>query len=407
MSDHRIPQYLVINRFDDECGHYQRFAAGIDCRLAFVTLPAGLPVIDRSAALDTVVVDSLGHDTLLAKAEALMAKHGPFDGVVGISERDVIATARLRADLEVPGWREDFVRRFKDKPTMKQAVAAAGLRVPAFVALDEGSSAESVAEAVGLPLVLKPRAEAASRGVVVIEDLEELRTALKDVDRADHQCEEYVSGTVLHIDGIRRGGGFHFVSASAYLNTCLDFAHGLPMGSAVIDPGPRADRAVAFTAGCLDALGLDDGPFHLELIEADSGELVFLEVGIRPGGADIPTIHRDLFGIDLFAEAFRVTLGLPPATDPARLPQPRGGGWVAVPEPRPLPSRVVSRTPLLDLVPEVYGEILPEVGRVFTGDGGYDHIGGRFLLRAADSAGVEAAAAEVIRRYRLVAEPAR
>ncbi len=405
MAD-RLPLYLVINRFDDECGYYQQFAEGVACRLVFVTLPAGLPVIDRDAALETVVVDSLDHVTLRETARELVARHGPFDRVVGISEKDVIATARLRADLGVPGWREDFVRRFKDKPTMKAAVAAAGLRVPAFVALDGDSTAESVVGAVGLPLVLKPRAEAAARGVVIIEDLEELRAALQRVDSGIHQCEEYVPGTVLHIDGIRRDGAFHFVSASAYVNTCLDFAHGLPMGSAVIDPGPRADAATGFAGRCLAALGLDDGPFHLELIEADSGELVFLETGIRPGGADIPTVHRDLFGIDLFQEAFLVTLGLPAATDTAALPVPRGAGWVSVPEPRPLPSRVVSRSSLMGVVPEVYGEILPDPGHVFTGDGGYDHIGGRFLLRADTTEQVEKAVAEVIARYELVSEPA-
>jgi ATP-grasp domain len=405
LSSRPVPHYLVLNRFDDEFGEYHRFVEPGSCRLAYLTLAEGLGVLDVEGALETVVVPDLGFETLLPLAQGLARRWGGFQGVVGISEYDLLTAARLRAALGTPGWSAEFVTGFRDKPRMKELVGAAGLRVPRFRELDGSTTAEDVSAALGLPVIVKPRAGAASHGVVRADSGAELARALARVDPAQYECEEYIDGQVLHVDGVRRGGRFHFVSASAYVNTCLDFALGKALGSVLLDGGEPRDRVVGFAAGCLDALGLVDGPFHLELFRTGAGELVFLEVGLRPGGAEVAFIHRDLFGIDLFSEAFRTCLGLPALTASGDFPSAVSGGWVSVPEPEPLPSRVLSRTSLRALIPEVYAEVVPDVGTVFDGNGGYDHIGGRFRLRGPDQHAVRRAALEVMARYELVCEP--
>jgi hypothetical protein len=401
MADH----YLVLNRFDDDFGRYHDYVRGLDCRLAYLTLPAGLAVLDTDNALATVVLDSLEFDTVLERARALVAEHGPFQGVVGISERDVLTAARLREELGVPGYRPELVTRFLDKPRMKELVAAAGLRVPGWITGAAPGDAARLVARLGLPMVAKPRSEAASRGVRILPDEVAVVAALAAPDGTDLEFEEYIAGTILHTDGVRRGGKFHYVSVSEYVSTCLAFLAGKSLGSVLLDPGPRRDEAAEFTAACLDALGLDDGAFHFELFRTESGELVFLEVGIRPGGGEIGFVHRDVLGIDLFGEAFRAALGLPPLTDADRFADPSGGGFVMVPERGPLPSRVVARTPMTGRVPEVYGELLPEVGAVFDGRGGYYRIGGRFWLRGRDEAAIRAAVDAVIDTYELEVEP--
>ncbi|GAA2601656.1 ATP-grasp domain-containing protein [Actinomadura fulvescens] len=406
-----MPRYLVINRFDDEFGEYHRFVPAKDHRLAYITLQHGLPILDTDGALDTVVVDDLTFETVLPVARRLTADLGPFDGVVGISERDVLTAARLRTALGIAGWTPEFVSAFRDKPRMKEIVGAAGLPVPRFQAVGEDTTAERVVADLGLPVILKPRDGAGSKGVVLARSVAGLAEALADARSSPagpdgYECEEYVAGDIYHVDGIRRGGLFHFVSASVYVNTCLDFMDGMPLGSLLLDEGDGTrDRLIAFASRCLDALGLRDGPFHLEVFGRPDGELVFLEIGLRPGGAEVAFIHRDLFGIDLFGEAFRATLGLPPLTPREAFRPAAAGGWVSVPEPRPLPSRALSRTSMLGVVPEVYAEVIPDVGAVFDGTGGYDHIGGRFRLRGPDHATVRRGVLEVMARYELIAEP--
>ncbi|MEK2495112.1 hypothetical protein WN990_36780 [Kitasatospora purpeofusca] len=399
------PRYLVLNRFDDEFGEYHRFVDPSTCRLFYVTTPQGLDVLDRATAAETVVVDDLEYGTVLPVVRSLVRRYGAFDGVVGLSEFDVLTAARIRAAFGIDGWSPEFVLRFRDKVRMKAAVAAAGLSVPRYVGLSDVLDAAGIVARVGLPAIVKPRAGAASRGVLLVEDAEGLTAALDTVDRADHECEEYVAGEVFHVDGIRRGARFHLVTASRYVNTCLDFAQGRPLGSVLLDPTALRDEVVGFAAACLDALELEDGPFHLELMRRADGRLVFLEVGLRPGGAEVAFVHRDLFGVDLFGEAFCATLGLPPLTPEGWIRGHRSGGWALVPEPRPFPSRVRQVRSVRAAIPEVYEEILPEIGEVFDGDGGYDHVGGRFRLRGADECSVYRAVLAILESFRIEVEP--
>ncbi|WP_416903331.1 ATP-grasp domain-containing protein [Micromonospora echinospora] len=409
MSD--VPRYLVLNRFGNEFGEYHRYLRPHEGRMAYLTLAAGTSVLDTANALDTVVVADLDLDTVLPAARALTARLGPFSGVVGISEWDLLTAARLREALGVPGWSVDFVRRFRDKPYMKERVAGAGLRTPRFVELVPGADptllAEKVAADLGLPVIVKPRAGVASAGVLRVDTVGELAVALSGRDLAAHECEEFVDGRVLHVDGVRLGGHFHFVSASTYVNTCFAFANGAPLGSVLLDHGPLRDRVTGFAARCLDALDLVDGPFHLELFHTPDDELVFLEVGLRPGGGPVPDVHRELFGIDLLAETFRTTVGLPPATPATAHTEPTGGGWLIFPEPRPLPSRVVARTSPRGEVDGIYAEVLPEVGEVFDGTGGYLHVGGTFRFHGPDEVTVRRDVRRTIERYRLTTAPVR
>jgi hypothetical protein len=399
------PLILVINRFDDEFGEYHRFLPDTDHRLAYMATADALAPLDLDSAADAVVVPDFDYRTLLPVAQRITDAHGPLAAIVGLSEFDLITAARLRAVLGVPGPSVEYVGRFRDKTVMKRWVRLAGLRIPRYVEVARETTADSLAAGIGLPLILKPRDGAASRGVVLVRTRPELDRALGAIGNPrDYEAEEYVEGAIHHVDGIRRGGRFHFVTVSEYVNTCLGFAQGVPLGSVLLDPGPRRDELVGFTADCLDALELWDGPFHLELIVTASGEPVFLEVGMRPGGAGVPFLHRDLFGVDLYLEAFRTAIGLPALPAGDATPAHAGGGWLVFPEPRPWPRRVTGRDSLVGTITEVYAEALPEPGHIFGGDGGYDHAGGRFLLRGTNEKQVRDAVLRAMSSYRLETE---
>lgn len=370
----------------------------------YITTPWATGPLASEHTLRISVVPDTSLENVLPVAAELSARWGPFDGVVGLSEFDVLTAAKVRETLDVPGYRTSFVRRFRDKVLMKGLIRNAGLRAPRFRAVTGSSSVEGLIEHVGLPMIVKPRAGAASVGVRRVDAVGELREILA-AGEADLECEEFVGGPIFHVDGLRRGWRFHVVTASQYVNTCLDFAAGVPLGSVLLADGERRTQILAFARSCLDALGLRDGPFHLELIRSAGGELVFLEVGLRPGGAEVPFLHRDLLGVDLYGEAFRATVGLPPMIDSIP-PLHGGGGWVIFPEPTPLPSRVVSATSLLGVVPEVYAERVPSAGEVFDGTGVYHHVGGSFRLRGPSEPAVRRAVNEVMARYQVRALPA-
>jgi len=135
--------------------------------------------------------------------------------------------------------------------------------------------------------------------------------------------------------------------------------------------------------------------------------LVFLEVGARVPGADVPYVIDDVHGVNLWRLWVDVLLGRP-----VHLPVPAGeqsGGWLIIPSPRPLPRKVTATTPLLGDVAYVYRELVPRVGEVLVSKpGSYATIqGGRFLFRGGTQQQIEGAVRQACAQYRLTTEPAR
>ncbi|MFD0531188.1 hypothetical protein ACFQ1I_38730 [Kitasatospora arboriphila] len=69
------------------------------------------------------------------------------------------------------------------------------------------------------------------------------------------------------------------------------------------------------------------------------------------------------------------------------------------------PCRVLSTRSLLAEVPEMYAEVLPEVGAILNGTGGAKETGGRYRFRAGSGRRIEEAIGRVLAEYRLDWEP--
>jgi hypothetical protein len=130
---------------------------------------------------------------------------------------------------------------------------------------------------------------------------------------------------------------------------------------------------------------------------------VFLEIGARVGGGEIPFLTKDLFGVDLVREWVKLELGESGA--PYGEGEQVVGGFLMMPEPRSVPCRVIRCSSLVGRVPGLYKEILPSPGQILDGHGGYEHISGRFLFRGRRSSEVEDAVRQASRCFRIDCEP--
>ena len=400
---------LILNRWDDEFARYHLHVDHERHRIAYITTRDGLPVIATDLAEEVAVVEPLDHrDDVLRAARDLQQRHGRFDCLIALSEFDIETGAFLRQALGIEGQQPEEASRLRDKVTMKRCVAEAGIPVPRFAALESPYQIRRFAREVGFPLVVKPRDGAASRGVMIVASQSELDGLLRGQAMEGLECEEYIEGDIYHVDGLAVAGEILALKPAKYLNTCLDFARGRPLGSVGVDNASVVEEMASFTGRVLAALGLVTGAFHLELIRRPSppgGEqVVFLEIGGRVGGAEIPFIWRDVYGFDLIGEWLRVQLGEPP-----RVPEtPPGGevaGFLIVPEPEAVPCRVIAAPSLARRVPFLYEEVLPAPGDVLDGTGGYERIGGRFRFRGGSSIQVERAVRTAMAEYRLEYQP--
>jgi biotin carboxylase len=398
---------LIVNRWDDEFAEYHRYLDHRRHRVGYITTPCGIGRIpeDEAAAVE-VVSDLTDAEAVGRAADRVHCQLGGLDAIVALSEYDLLLAAGLRERLGVPGKRIAEVTRFRDKTAMKRAVAAAGLRAPVFADCADDSALARLSSQVGFPLVLKPKSGAASDGVMIVTGERDLREKLATVDRSLYECEQFLDGPIYHVDGLVSERVCAFAKVSRYLNTCLAFKRGEPLGSVILEDGdPRSTSLRSFALACLEALGFGGGAFHLELIEHAPGELYFLEVGARVGGGEIPFVIRDLFGVDLDRAWLRMQVEpdvTPAGPEPAAGPV---GGFLMVPEPRTVPCVVVRARSLMGLVPHLYAEVIPETGALLDGQGGYSKIGGRFRFRAPTAAATEQAIRRAMTLYELEVAP--
>jgi hypothetical protein len=391
---------LIINRWDDDFADYNRYVDHNTHQVTYVTIPTHARRIPTGTEHTEFVGDMTDTERILTAVEQCRKAVGEFDRVLALSEFDLLTAANVREIYSVPGLDTAATLNFRDKPRMKEILGAAGVRVPRFCLVRTPEEVVAFTAELACDVIVKPRTGAASVGCLFLSRGTNFQDALASLDLRDYEAEEFLSGPIWHVDGLMHQGELGCGYGSRYLNTCYDFAHGRFLGS-VVRSGPEADEVVAFAGRCLQLLGLQSSAFHLEIIETPSG-LAFLEVGARVGGGEIPFIFRDVYGIDLVGDWIRMELGEEPLTMPSGN-HAEHAGFLMVPE--AVGQRVISRNSMMGTVAELYAEVLPAVGHVFDGSGGYENLLGRFRYRATTAEAVERAIHRTLDLYRYELEP--
>ena len=212
------------------------------------------------------------------------------DLVETLWEPTVLLAARLREAIGAPGTSVQQAVAFRDKATMKEVVAGAGLRVPHAARCATRAQCHEAAERIGYPLIVKPIDGAGSLDTYRVIDGRDLDTA---VDRLGHihqvSVEEFIDGEEFTYDTICAGGEVLFDNICEYRprplvgkqvewisQQCI--AHRTLDAPGLVD-GRQLGRDV------IAAFGLQAGYTHMEWYRTWTGEVVFGEIGGRsPGG---------------------------------------------------------------------------------------------------------------------------
>ncbi|VXC45562.1 ATP-dependent carboxylate-amine ligase domain-containing protein [Burkholderia sp. 8Y] len=325
---HRIPyQKIEYHRAVDHDLHEVTYFGK---REALDTLPASL----RCATSERP-----GAASAFEEARSWLTREPKrFDRIISLSEYELLDAARLREWLRVPGPAVEQVRLARDKTLMKTVVLRAGLSAPRFLSLLDFLSSPRSATWQGAT-VLKPHSGASSEEVVVFPSVAEAYAAITanrsrvpgldtgQRDPAQYEIEEFVKGPVLHFDGLMQNGHMLTMTASEYVGDCLRFANGEPLGSFHV---PFDDDVRAWVSTALNATGIRDGSFHLEAIRCH-GQLVFLEVANRVGGADVVRTFELATGIHLPSQELRILLGEHSGLRSCEQPRARWHGWFVYP----------------------------------------------------------------------------
>lgn len=225
--------------------------------------------------------------------------------------------AALRRELGLPPRLQISFAAYRDKVLMKDALAAAGLAVPAFLPLDPvpgGAAATSeIFGALGPRIVVKPRREANNRGVEAIGSVAVLERWLGEhAGERGWEAEAFVEGTMFHADGLVEDSDVTPLLVGEYVGSPLALEVGGAIGSITTAAGSAAVvQGEEMNGAVVAALG-GGGRFviHTEFIREPSGRPVFLETAARaPGGliSDISLLRR---GVHLEQLNLRLQAGL-------------------------------------------------------------------------------------------------
>lgn len=201
-------------------------------------------------------------------------------GVVCVSDHGLPTSERLASALGVNG--NGVVGARRDKLEMSERVRSAGLEsIRQVLAHDWPTARAFLTEgppAPFAPCVLKPRRGVSSVGVFKASSLREARAAFSalrglavsydpSVDvRSGVLVQECVEGTEYAVDTVSRRGEHKAVHLWRYDKRELNGAHFVYQGTALCDGSSATEQAVMdYACAVLSALGLADGPAHIEV----------------------------------------------------------------------------------------------------------------------------------------------
>ncbi|WP_347553050.1 ATP-grasp domain-containing protein (plasmid) [Pseudalkalibacillus hwajinpoensis] len=184
------------------------------------------------------------------------------------------------------------------------------------------TEAIQAAKRIAYPVVLKPTNCASSQGVYFIENDKQLEVAFEklrefkktymDFDvRNEYLIEEYLIGPEFSVEFFLKDNEVVFSSVTEKLTSDLPYfveiSHTVPTSV----ENDKIDDMIRVCVQALRAIGIDNGPSHVELKLTKDGPKI-IEVNGRPGGDKISSeLLHTTYGLDIFDETVNFYLDLP------------------------------------------------------------------------------------------------
>ena len=233
-----------------------------------------------------------------AKIREFASKHA-IDGVVAIGDAPTMTAAVTARELGLRFHPPESVEACRNKFTARERYKGAGMRVPWYARYKAHQDEHQIAATVPYPCVLKPLGLSASRGVIranepaeFVEAFARIRRLLGDKDvkilREEAtgwiQVESFIPGREFAIEGLVNSG---------QLRVLAIFDKPDPLDgpffeeTIYVTPSRASEKEQSELIHCagqaVSAIGLTDGPVHIELRLNAEGAWM-LDIAARPIG---------------------------------------------------------------------------------------------------------------------------
>lgn len=224
------------------------------------------------------------YDELVRALGYFTHKYGKIDRLDSQNEYWLETEAKLRTDFNIFGIKNDSIDRIKRKSAMKQVFIDAGLKPARGRVCRGGDEVFSFIKEVGYPVVAKPDVGVGAAKTYKLENEDQVQHYLSDKLDVDYILEEFIQERIVSFDGlVDDNGELVFSSSLRYSkgvmeavneDTDLYYYFAREIESKLYDAGVKI----------LKAFELKGRFFHFEFFMKDNGDVIPLEVNMRPPG---------------------------------------------------------------------------------------------------------------------------
>ncbi len=225
-------------------------------------------------------------------------------------ESGVELTDALSEALQLPTTNgTQFSQAKRNKYEMRKAVSAAGLATPSFFeCTDMDSMKRWMGSNITYPVVLKPLCSGGSDCVLICRNDAQAAHAIATIkgqtdifDRPNNKflAEQFIEGEEFVVNSVSCKGKHKTVDVRVYTKTHLPDRGIIYDTETLVDPNsPNAIVATRYVHKVLDALQIQYGASHAEVMIMPDGQPMLVEIAARLGGTTNIAVSRKCLGYD-------------------------------------------------------------------------------------------------------------
>ena len=254
-------------------------------------------------------VSSLENYDEVYRAVAYFAyKYGKIDWLETNNEYWLERDAQLRNDFNInTGFHIEDMEVVKYKSKMKENYLKAGIPVARYHIVDNYENCLKFIKEVGYPVVVKPDNGVGANDTFKVKDEEGLKRFFENKPDVKYIMEEFINGEVQTYDAIINSKGEALFESGNVTVTSLMDTVALNLNSCFYERSILPDDLLDAGRRTVKAFGVKSRMIHFEFfrLKADQhigkkGDIVALEVNMRPSGGIAPTMKNWANGTDVY-----------------------------------------------------------------------------------------------------------
>lgn len=229
------------------------------------------------------------YDISILEKESILIKCREIgiDGIISIgSDLAMHAVNYVAREMNLVGNTLECNYLSTDKFAMREALYIAGINSPRFLLVTD--SKEIPLDKLSFPVIVKPTDRSGSRGISKVESNEEtkdaIEVALKESISKRVIIEEFITGKEFSVESFSRRGKHQVLAVTEKVTSgaphFVELEHHQPAKLSLI----QIKLIESTVSMALEALKIENGASHAEVLLTEDNNVFCVEVGARMGG---------------------------------------------------------------------------------------------------------------------------